>query len=384
MRPRAHLTLVLVPLLLATLNSCGGGSSSTPMSMPAQVIATIPVGMDPVGAAVDSANNRIYVANGGDGVNPGNVMVIDGATNSVTATLAAGRRPCGIALNPMNSKLYVTNSDDDTITMLDTLTNNTQTVSLAIGSSPCAVAVSTANNLVYVANYAGTVTVLDGTTNNPTTLPVAEAAVAIAVNSVTNKIYVSNSERSGDGTLTVIDGASNSTSAVPLSGLTPAVFDVAVNSVTDKIYVSGGGITAVVDGTTLAISTIHAGGSNGVVAVNANTNKVYVADNTPSANNVTVLDGSTLSTVGVVPTGRYPGFITLDEAMNQIYVLNRDSGTVTVIDGASNSTNSLAVDLSPITAVLNPSTHRVYVVNACGADSKCSTNGTLSVIEGPH
>jgi len=57
---------------------------------------------------------------------------------------------------------------------------------------------------------------------------------------------------------------------------------------------------------------------------------------------------------------------------------------VTVIDGASNATGTLPVDVSPIREALNPTTHRVYVVNACGKNPKCGDNGTLTVIDGPH
>jgi len=385
MKRRRPLTLVIAPLLLAVLNVCGGSSSSTPMqsSVPALAIATVPVGVVPVAVGVNSATNRIYVANRGDGVSPGNVMAIDGGTNAVTFTATAGVGPSGIAVNSLTNKIYVTNSYEDSVTVIDAATNNTQTISLTVGSFPCAVAVDTTTNMVYVVNYGGTVTVIDGITNNPTTVPVAVGASNIAINSATNKIYVSNSTRSGVGTLTVIDGATNATSAAPLDGLISATFDVALNSLTNKVYVSGGGIVSAIDGTTLVTNTIHAGGSAGVIAVDVNTNKVYVGDNTTSPNSVTVVDGTTMSTL-TVPTGQYPGVIAVDEAINQIYVLNRDSGTATVIDGASNSTSLLSVGLSPIAAALNPSTHRVYVVNQCGSDSKCSTNGTLTVIDGPH
>jgi hypothetical protein len=68
-------------LLLGLLNGCGGWLSVTrPGPVPAQVIATVPVGMDAEGVAVNSATDRMYVANGGDGVSPGSVMVIDGVS----------------------------------------------------------------------------------------------------------------------------------------------------------------------------------------------------------------------------------------------------------------------------------------------------------------
>src|SRR6516164_7969710 len=112
MKCRRLMTLVFAPLLFAVLNGCGGSSSSTPMQgpVPAQVITTVPIGVVPVAVAVNSSTNRIYVANRGDGVSPGNVMAIDGATNAVTVVATAGVGPCGIAVNSLSNKIYVTNS----------------------------------------------------------------------------------------------------------------------------------------------------------------------------------------------------------------------------------------------------------------------------------
>ena len=382
--------LVIIPLLLVAMACGSGGSSNAPKHVPAQVIATVQVGVYPIDIAVNSATNRIYVANRGHGVDPGSVMVIEGSTNSVIGTVTAGFGPCAIAVNSITNKIYLTNSDDASVTVIDGATNTTQTINLGVGNFPCGLAVDAATNKIYVANYdRATVTVIDGATNNTTTIPVAALPGHIAINSATNQIYVCNSASdSADttGSLTIIDGETNKTSAIPLnSALGDATFRSAVNPTTNKVYVSGGNIVTIVDVATLTSSTIPAGSDVGVIALNANTNKVYVADNKPtsSPNFVAVIDGATLDTL-TVPTGQYPGVIALDEATNQIYVLNRDSGTVTVIDGASNSTDTLGVGMSPSGAALNPVTHRVYVINACGNDSACSTNGTLSVIDGAH
>ncbi|HWY21219.1 MAG TPA: hypothetical protein VNX26_08365 [Candidatus Acidoferrum sp.] len=74
-------------------------------------------------------------------------------------------------------------------------------------------AVDSQTNFIYVVNVGnsqtadpGNVTVINGGTNTTTTLsdPNAKNPVAVAVNSVTNKIYVANS---GSNNVTVIDGA---------------------------------------------------------------------------------------------------------------------------------------------------------------------------------
>ena len=62
-------------------------------------------------------------------------------------------------------------------------------------------------------------TVIDGATNSTTTVNVGVYPVVVAVNSATNKIYVANccgndpQLQSLPGTVTVIDGATNNTVA---------------------------------------------------------------------------------------------------------------------------------------------------------------------------
>ena len=60
-------------------------------------------------------------------------------------------------------------------------------------------------------------TVIDGATNATTTVAVGTDPLAVAVNPVTNKIYVAND---GSNNVTVIDGATNTTTTVP-PGTTP-------------------------------------------------------------------------------------------------------------------------------------------------------------------
>ena len=55
------------------------------------VTATVPVGKDPTGVAVDPGTHTVYVANHDDDT----VSVIDGSTRTVTATVPVGKGPPG-------------------------------------------------------------------------------------------------------------------------------------------------------------------------------------------------------------------------------------------------------------------------------------------------
>ena len=75
------------------------------------------------------------------------------------------------------------------------------------GHYPRAVAVNPITNKIYVANFTSDdVTVIDGTNNSTITVAVGTIPLAVAVNPVTNKIYVANE---GSNNVTVIDGAND-------------------------------------------------------------------------------------------------------------------------------------------------------------------------------
>jgi len=72
-----------------------GSLLAVPQARAASVIATIPVGNNPHGVAVNPTTNRIYVANTTDDT----VTVINGADNSVITTVSVGNQPFGVAVH---------------------------------------------------------------------------------------------------------------------------------------------------------------------------------------------------------------------------------------------------------------------------------------------
>jgi hypothetical protein len=211
------------------------------------------------------------------------------------------------------------------------------------------IAVNQVTNEVYVVNPCGTddtcwsdstVMAINPVTLANSTVNVGKYAAAIAVNSVTNKIYVANAQ--GPAPITVIDGATLSTTAVSLDF---APTNLVVNPNTNQIYAAGGfengneGELAVIDGNTLASSDILLLGYPGTIAVNTVTNKVYVPDLLSEM--LTVVDGGNLSTLNLTTSGG-PIEAAVDESNNRVYVENicgsysgfciGAPGTVSVID----------------------------------------------------
>ena len=356
-------------LIVAALALC-------PLAGQAQTVtATLSSGGTPAALAVNPVTNKIYAANGP-------ITVIDGATNAITS-IDAGGFLVGVVVNATTNKIYFADiaSNPGRVIVIDGTTNAMTTVTDPNGNGPTALALNPVTNKIYVANgYSNNVTVIDGATNTTTTLTAGVIPFAVAVNPVTNKIYVANQ----GSPVTVIDGATNATTSVATGGT-----DIAVNPVTNKIYLanynSPGSVT-VIDGATNATSTVAAGSLARFVAVNPVTNKIYVANQ--GDNTVTVIDGATHATT-TLNAGNRPTAIAVNTATNTIYVSNADSNNVTIIDGATN-TASTAADAnasSPNGVAVNPVTNKTYVANYRSGNVTVidgATNSTQTVTVGTH
>lgn len=293
------------------------------------------------------------------------ISVLPSAAQRVTATVFVGAQPSGIAINDATNKIYVPAFGSNVVTVIDGSTN--YTVNIQMDQWPAAVAVNPVTNKAYIPDANYDVYVIDGDTYRTLQIPAGPTPLAAVVNSVTNRIYAANQD---DATVTVIDGATNSTQTVNV-GLSP--LHLAVNSVTNKVYVANfhGDTVTAIDGATNLTTTINVGHRPYGIAVNPVTNKIYVANRYD--NTVTVIDGATNSTT-VINVGGAPNGVAINPATNLIYVTNYGDGTVTVIDGATGSTNTVSVGASPIGVAVNPTRNKIYVAN--------SASNTATVIDG--
>jgi YVTN family beta-propeller protein len=376
------------------------------------VAATVTVGTSPQAVVVNTVTNKIYIAN----YVSGNVTTIDGSTNSTT-TVSAGLRPVAVAVNEGTNKIYVANhgdalqfgGDPGSVTVIDGATGSTTTVIDPNAAVPNAVAVNSTTNKIYVANFlSSNITVIDGNSNATTTITDPNAAnltvYAVAVNETTNKIYVANNDIdrpvANPGSITVVDGAINSTTNVTdPNANTPN--SIAVNPVTNKIYITnvgngtGPGSVTLIDGATNSTTNITDANlwpgidSRGFsVAVNSVTNKVYVADEKDSAlkSHVTVIDGGSNSVTTITdPNAIASVAVAADSNTNTIYIVNggclllsgcNDPGSVTVIDGATDSFSPLTDPKAnaPLAVAFNPVTNTIYTAN--------TVSGNVTVING--
>lgn len=264
-----------------------------------KVTATVNVGNEPLGIAVNPAGTTVYVTNQGSN----NVSVVNTATNTVTAIVPVGIEPIGVAVNPAGTKVYVTNHQSNTVSVIDTATN-TVTATVSVGSQPEGVAVNPTGTMVYVANYASNnVSVIEAASNTvAATVNVGFSPRGVAVNPAGTMVYVANM---GGNSVSVINTATNTvTSTVPV-GITP--MGVAVNPVGTMVYVTNydsNTVSVINTATNTVTATVPVGLEPWGVAVNPTGTMVYVAN--ANSNTVSVIDAESNTITSTVPVGSRP------------------------------------------------------------------------------
>ena len=242
-----------------------------------------------------------------------------------------------------------------------------------VGGRPSGVAVNPVTNRIYVVNELDqNLSVIEGATNTVIALiPVGGLPVDVAVNPATNRIFVANES---DDTVSVIDGVNNTViTSIPVDS-NPAA--VAVNSSTNRIYVANqsSNTVSVIDGLTNAvIATIPVGLGPDGVAVNSSTNRIYVGNR--DGDSVSVIDGNTNTVIGAIPLSIPAIRVAVNSSTNRIYVTGLSTNPVIVVDGASDTVlTTVPVGLGPYGVAVNAWDNLIYVANSHG--------NNLSVIDG--
>ncbi len=125
------------------------------------LVATIPVGIGPVGIAITPVTGQFaYVANSGSS----NVSVINTTTEAVT-TIPVGSEPMAVAITPDGLFVYVTNFGGNSVSVIDAATN-TVVATIPVGVNPIGVTVTPDGQFAYVTNFGdNTVSIINTTTN---------------------------------------------------------------------------------------------------------------------------------------------------------------------------------------------------------------------------
>ena len=160
------------------------------------------------------------------------------------------------------------------------------------------------------------------------------------------------------------------------------------------------------------VATTPVGAGPSWAALDQATDTIYVANDGPgyngTGNTVSVIDGRTCRTANlsrcrhaspVVTVGTNPAGLAVDQATDTIYVTNQNSGTVSVIDGATCNSQvtsgctqippQVPVGGTPVAVTVDQANHTAYVVNAAGNNVSMINTATcnaahLSGCSGQH
>jgi len=189
----------------------------------------------PISIAINEVTNKIYIGHDSGSFNS-QVTLIDGATNTSTPIPIEGGRSYGIAVNPITNKVYATSASTFSVYVITEPSHTVQTV--IADTSPRDIAVDPVRNKIYaINNNADTMTVIDGATNSTINVPTHDSPWSVAVNPNTGRVYVG---RCGSPCL-----GESSTIGVYLGPLSIAALvgqagsqRIAVNKVTNRIFVT--------------------------------------------------------------------------------------------------------------------------------------------------
>jgi YVTN family beta-propeller protein len=335
----------------------------------------INVGIFPYGIDINPLNNRVYVTNRGSNT----VSVIDGSINSKLADITVGKSPVGVVVNPSANWIYITNLNDGTVSVIDGITNEVIDT-ISVGKAPYGIEVNPLFNKIYVADIIkNTVSVIDGETNKiSANISVGKRPTGLEIDLTKgrNKLYVANHDSDSVSVINII--TNNVIDNISSVGDSPV--GIAINPITNKLYISsiGSNTVSVID--TKALNSRYVGDKT------KTDNEMPIPIATPKVKKDND-EGIILKEIMVNPTVKKTyngedslvslpsnvGFpllasqITIDPYKNIIYMTNTGSNTISIING-----NSDEVSIKVTFSVNPPNTGEIQ----CNGVKNISGNST--------
>lgn len=278
---RAGLAALSVFILLTVVLAPVGAerTASSPV-LESVVVASIALGTAlTFPPTIDAANGNLYVPGMNFPASNGTLTVISGATNSIIATAPVGSEPLSATVDTLNGEVYVTNyapSCDDCapgtwqpppIVSVVSGSTNEGVANITVRDNPYGLAFDPRNGNVYVTDNTdltggnGSVSVISGSTNTVTaTVPVGGFPTQVFYDGANGDLYVMDDNSTWgevlQNELTVISGATNSpVGSIPVPGLTGN--PVWLDSVNGDLYVpTGSGLLVVSSATSQVVQSV--------------------------------------------------------------------------------------------------------------------------------
>ncbi len=345
------------------------------------LVATVPVGNDPYGVAVDATDDLVYVSNYGDNT----VSVIDGLSNTVRQTIPVGSNPQGVAFNPAGASAYIANGGSNTMSVIvvPTLT------SIAVTPSSPSITGTGAQQFTATGTYS------DMTTRNLTNL-------VTWASSATNVATITTGPGAGAGLATgVSPGPTTISAALNVNGSTQLTVNPVAPSITSPttgfsttspVQVSGtalsGATVTIYDGATPVTSAMATGGAFSVsvslsVGVGHSLTATQTLNGATSAASAPAITG-TVNPVAPSITSPTTGFSTTSPV--QVSGTALSGATVTIYDGATQVASAMAASFGtgvsvPLSVGVGHSLTATQTLN--GATSAASSPAITGTVNSP-
>jgi YVTN family beta-propeller protein len=312
---------------------------------------------EPFGMAYDSAKNEVFVADRW----ANNVTVISDKNDKLVTTIHVGTNPYDIAYDSAKGELFVTNWQSDNVSVISD-SNNSIAASINIGplsTYPYGIAYDSAKGELFVADSGcflacgpGNVSVICdgsvpscGTANSvAATIPVGSEPIGIAYDSAKSEIFVTNTNSS---TVSVISDATN------------------------KVL------------TSIKLNTSLYGGGQGPTAIEYDSANSEMIVANGALNAVNVISDSTNAVIETVATGVGTNGIAIDTGTGNIYAINYDDSTVSILThGIAPSSGLVSVALNPPSATvgtLSGTTASFTAIPACSTACPAGTTYTWAI-----
>ncbi len=269
-------------------NVFGGASSVVVVNGTTNTVAatiTEPTGSEPEAIAVDTTTDTAYVANYG----AHNVAVIDGATNAITAVVSTGStsHPDGVAVDSTSDVAWVTDLSGNVIA-IDGATDSVASTLPLTGAYPSSIAVNPVTDTVYVGTHTARFDVIDGATTSLTsTLDVTYDISSVAVDPTAGVAYATE-----PGITLIIDTGTNAmTDSLPRGGSSVVLAPTAGSAYEAT---SQYGLWALTPSATNAMSPV----------ITSGTDAIFLTGQAGSATaQASALPAATFSEAGALPTG---------------------------------------------------------------------------------
>lgn len=258
------------------------------------------------------------------------VSVIDRSADRVIDVIEVGSRPKGVAVSPDSSRAFVVNSASNTLTILDVGNNKVlHTANLDVAARPSDIAIHPDGRTLYVANTAlNSVSVIDASSfQTVQVVPVGQRPVALAVDPRGTRLLVANM---GSHTVSAIDTRRNLvTTTIPVE-FQPTW--VAMDPAGTRAFVTHlrSPRIAIISLATLRVERkVSLGSANALLPDDA-TGRAFVA--VVPQNRLSFFDLNVDGELDSVKVGEDPYRLALDVDRAKVYVVNRGSNSVTVVD----------------------------------------------------